>query len=94
MRPQFLNRLKEITMSKITTLWYTNLFVDTVQNAKNQFLDTFVPDEKVKAPLKEFVEAQRVFTKQINRSADEILNYSIVASKEVFDKVSKTVKGA
>ena len=94
MRPQFLNRLKEITMSKITTLWYTNLFVDTVQNAKNQFLDTFVPDEKVKAPLKEFVEAQRVFTKQINRSAEEILNYSIVASKEAFDKVSKTVKGA
>lgn len=94
MRPHFLNRLKEITMSKITTLWYTNLFVDTVQNAKNQFLDTFVPDEKVKAPLKEFVEAQRTFTKQINRSADEIFNYSIVASKEVFDKVSKTVKGA
>lgn len=73
-------------MSKITTLYYINSFVDAVQDAKNKFVDTFVFDEKVKAPLKEFVEAQRTFTKQINRSIDEVSQYTITATKEAFAK--------
>lgn len=87
-----LNRLKEITMSKITSLYYTNLFVDQVQNAKKQFLSTFVLDEKVRQPLESFVEAQRTYTKELNRVADEIFNYGIVASKNAYDQVAKTVK--
>ena len=78
-------------MSKITNLWFANQFVDAVQNAKNQFIDTFVWDEKVKAPLKQFVESQREFTKQVNRSASEVIDYSIVAAKTSFEKASKIV---
>lgn len=73
-------------MSKITPLYYADSFVDAVQDAKNKFVDTFITDEKVKAPLKEFVEAQRTFTKQINRSIDEVSQYAVVASKEAFVK--------
>jgi 3-oxoacyl-(acyl-carrier-protein) synthase len=73
-------------MSKITALYYANSFVDAVQDAKNKFVDTFVTDEKVKAPLKEFVEAQRTFTKQINRSIDEVAQYAIVATQEAIAK--------
>jgi hypothetical protein len=73
-------------MSKITALYYANSFVDAVQDAKNKFVDTFITDEKVKAPLKEFVEAQRTFTKQINRSIDEVTQYSATAFKEAVAK--------
>lgn len=79
-------------MSKITSLYYTNLFVDQVQNAKKQFLSTFVLDEKVRQPLEAFVEAQRTYTKELNRVADEIFNYSVVASKNAYDQVAKAVK--
>lgn len=78
-------------MSKITPLYYANQFVDTVQDAKNKFIETFVSDDKVAAPLKEFVEAQRTFTKQINRSASEVAEYAVTATKNAFEKV-KTVK--
>ena len=74
-------------MTKTTHLWFANQFVDTVQNAKNQFLDTFVWDEKIKAPLKQFVEAQREFTKEVNRSAVEVIEQSITSAKTAFDKV-------
>lgn len=78
-------------MTKITNLYYANLFVDTVQNAKNQFLDTFVWDEKIKAPLKSFVEAQREFTKQINRSAAEVVEHTLTNAKNAFESTKKIV---
>jgi hypothetical protein len=73
-------------MTKITNLYLANQFVDSVQNAKNQFLDTFVWDEKVKTPMKQFVEAQREFTKQINRSVGEVADYGLVSAKSLFEK--------
>lgn len=78
-------------MSKITNLYYANLFVDTVQNAKNQFLDAFVWDEKVKAPLKSFVEAQRNFTKEINRSASEVIDHTVSSAKNAFEASKKSI---
>jgi hypothetical protein len=50
-------------------------------------------DDKVAAPLKQFVEAQRTFTKEINRSASEVAEYAVTATKNAFEKV-KTVKAA
>jgi hypothetical protein len=50
-------------------------------------------DDKIAAPLKEFVEAQRTFTKQINRSVTEVTDYSVIAAKTAFEKV-KTAKAA
>lgn len=76
-------------MSAITPLYYANQFVDTVQNAKNQFLKTFVTDEKVRAPLVDFVESQREFTKQINRSVQELTDQAITATKNLVEKTKK-----
>ena len=50
-------------------MFYADMTIDVVQDAKNKFLDTFVKEESVKKPMKAFVEAQRIFTKQIAKSA-------------------------
>jgi len=75
------------TIKSTTGVFYANQFVDTIQNAKNQFLDTFVWDEKIKASLKQFVEAQREYTKQVNRSVAEVAEYSFVSAKSTFEKI-------
>ena len=76
-------------MSKITPLFYANLFVDQVQDAKNKFVETFVLDDKVAAPIKQFVEAQRIFTKELNRSAVEMSEYVATSTKASFEKIKK-----
>ena len=76
-------------MSAITPLFYANLFVDQVQDAKKKFVETFILDDKVAAPLKQFVEAQRTFPKEVNRSASEVADYTVIASKAAFEKMKK-----
>jgi hypothetical protein len=76
-------------MSAITPLYYANLFVDQVQDAKKKFVETFVFDDKVAATLKQFVEAQRTFTKEVNRSAVEMSEYITTSSKATFEKMKK-----
>jgi hypothetical protein len=49
---------------------YANQFVDTVQDTKTKFLKTMITDEKVRAPLQSFVDAQTVFTKEMVKVAD------------------------
>ena len=76
-------------MTKTTNLFYVNQFVDTVQDAKNKAIETFVMDDKIAAPLKQFVEAQRTFTKEANRSFVEFVDYVSVATKSAFEKATK-----
>lgn len=76
-------------MAKTTPLFYINQFVDTVQDAKNKAIETFVFDDKVAAPLKQFVEAQRTFTKEVNRSAVEFAEYLTVSAKSAIEKATK-----
>jgi hypothetical protein len=76
-------------MTKIPTLYYINQFVDTVQDAKTKAIETLVFDDKVAAPLKSFVEAQRTFTKEVNRSIVEFSDYLTVSAKAAYEKVSK-----
>ena len=76
-------------MTKTTPLFYINQFVDTVQDAKTKAIETFVYDDKVAAPLKQFVEAQRTFTKEANRSFVEFADYLTVATKTAFEKATK-----
>jgi hypothetical protein len=76
-------------MTKTTPLFYINQFVDTVQDAKNKAIETFVFDDKVAAPLKSFVEAQRTVTKEVNRSVVEFADYLTVSTKTALEKVSK-----
>jgi hypothetical protein len=49
-----------------------NTFIDTVQGGKKTFVNMFVTDEKVKAPLNAFVDAQTVFVKQIFKSFEDL----------------------
>lgn len=81
-------------MTKTTNLFYVNQFVDTVQDAKNKAIETFVYDDKIAAPLKQFVEAQRTFTKEVNRSASEMAEYFAFATKNTFEKVAESLKAA
>jgi hypothetical protein len=51
-----------------------------------------VYDDKIKASIKDFVEAQRDFTKQVNRTTNEVVELSTVAMKEVAEKATKAIK--
>lgn len=81
-------------MSKITPLWYANSFVDAVQDAKKKVVEQFVSDSKVATPLNQFIEAQREFTKQVNRSVAEVTEYAVTSTKESIDKVTAQLKKA
>ena len=79
-------------MAKTTPLFYINQFVDNVQDAKNKAIETFVYDDKVATSLKQFVEAQRTFTKEANRSFVEFAEYLSIATKTSFEKIAKSAK--
>ena len=54
-------------------MFYANMAIDSIQDAKITFLKQTVQEESLKKPLVDFVEAQRVFTKQIAKSANEVM---------------------
>ena len=78
--------------SIFTPLYFANYFVDQIQDAKNKVVDTFVFDDKIKSSIKDFVEAQRAFTKQVNRSTDEITELTATTFKETLEKTVKSIK--
>lgn len=81
-------------MSKITPLYYTNSFVDAVQDAKKKVVEQFVSDSKVATPLNQFIEAQREFTKELNRTMHEIADYAVTSTKESMEKITAQLKKA
>ena len=78
--------------SIFTPLYFANYFVDQIQDAKNKVVDTFVFDDKIKSSIKDFVEAQRSFTKQVNRSTDEIAELTVTTFKDTLEKTVKSIK--
>jgi hypothetical protein len=46
-------------------MFAVNTFIDTVQGAKKQFVNTFVTDKEMQKPLHAFVDTQTAFVKQI-----------------------------
>jgi hypothetical protein len=48
--------------------------IDSIQDAKINFLKQTVKEDSLKKPLVDFVEAQRVFTKQVVKSANDVMN--------------------
>ncbi len=54
-------------------MFYANMAIDSIQDAKITFLKQTVQEESLKKPLIDFVEAQRVFTKQIAKSASDVM---------------------
>jgi len=63
--------------------------IDSIQNAKINFLKQTVKEESLQKPLVDFVEAQRVFTKQILKSANDVIN---IASETFANAITGTVK--
>ena len=54
-------------------MFYANMAIDSIQDAKINFLKLTVQEDSLKKPLIDFVEAQRVFTKQIAKSANDVM---------------------
>jgi hypothetical protein len=54
-------------------MFYANMAIDSIQDAKINFLKLTVQEDSLKKPLVDFVEAQRVFTKQIAKSANDVM---------------------
>ena len=52
----------------------TNMFIDSVQNAKKTFVDTWFKTDELSKPLNEFVDAQTTFTKQVVKNVNEFGN--------------------
>jgi len=80
------------SQSIFTPLNFVNTFVDQVQDAKNKIVDTFVFDEKVKKTAKDFVEAQRTYTKQFNTSVIQFVEYSTIVTKDAVEKAVASIK--
>ena len=49
-------------------LVYANMAIDAIQSSKSSWLNQFVQDETLRAPLQQFVDAQTAFTKQIAKT--------------------------
>ena len=45
--------------------------IDTVQNGKKQFVNTFVPNESIKETLNSFVDAQTEYTKAAVKTSQD-----------------------
>jgi len=71
-------------------MFYANMAIDSIQNAKINFLKQTVKEDSLQKPLVDFVEAQRVFTKQIVKSANDVMNIaSETFANSITGKTSK-----
>ena len=55
-------------------MFYANMAIDSIQDAKINFLKQTVKEDSLQKPLVDFVEAQRVFTKHVAKSANDVMN--------------------
>jgi hypothetical protein len=63
--------------------------IDSIQDAKINFLKQTVQEDSLKKPLVDFVEAQRVFTKQIAKSANDVIT---LATETFANSITGTTK--
>ena len=70
-------------------MFYANMAIDSIQDAKITFLKQTVQEDTLQKPLIAFVEAQRVFTKQIAKSASDVMS---IASETFANAITGTVK--
>jgi len=54
--------------------YMTNMLIDTIQNAKKSWVDTWFKDETLNKPLHTFVDAQTIFTKTAMKQTNEFAN--------------------
>ena len=60
------------------------IIIDTIQNGKKQFVNTFVQHDGVKKALNEFVDAQAAYTKSAVKTATEV-NAKLITEMTKFD---------
>ena len=70
-------------------MFYANMAIDSIQDAKINFLKLTVQEDSLKKPLVDFVEAQRVFTKQIAKSANDVIT---IATETFANSITGTTK--
>ncbi len=58
-------------------LSYANSFIDTIQGAKTQFLNTVVTDKSAREPLQAFIDAQTKFAKEVVKISDTVYNQTV-----------------
>ena len=68
-----------------TNEYMTNMWVDTIQNAKKTWVDTWVKDESMSKPLNAFINTQTEFTKEAIKQSNAFSN----AAGEAMAKVIK-----
>ncbi len=66
-------------------MFYANMAIDSIQDAKINFLKQTVKEDSLQKPLVDFVEAQRVFTKQVAKSVNDVIN---IASETFANSIS------
>ena len=66
-------------------MFYSNMAIDSIQNAKINFLKQTVKEDSLQKPLIDFVEAQRVFTKQVAKTSNDVMN---IASETFANAIS------
>jgi len=57
-----------------STEYVTNIWIDTIQNAKKTWVDTWIKDESMSKPLYDFISAQTEFTKTAMKTSNEFAN--------------------
>ena len=62
-----------------------NMFIDMIQNAKKTFVDTWIKDEAMSAPMHAFIKVQSEFTKEALKQTNLIAN----AAGEAMSKAAK-----
>lgn len=65
---------------------FASTAIDSIQSAKTQFLNTFVTNEALRAPMQDFVNAQTAFARQTVESLEKIFEQ---VTKPDFFKTAK-----
>jgi len=65
--------------------YMVNIWIDSIQNAKKSFVDAWIKEESMSAPLNTFVDAQTAFTKVMIKSYTDFAN----ATGETVSKMVK-----
>jgi hypothetical protein len=61
-----------------------NTFIDSFQNGKKYFVNSFVTDKSLSASINAFVDAQTAYTKQVVKTTTEV-------SESIASQVQKTL---
>jgi len=62
--------------------FFVDIFIDTVQNSKSFWVDTFIKEESIQKPLKDFISAQTIYTKEVFRTTVEYISKTMEYTKK------------